>query len=275
MYNVTSIPSEMIRGDNILHLNWSEPAACGICETHGMFCRWKNNIHKLGTECYKKPKSKKGKIRKIEGAVATVGSVLVLLVLLAAYRVYSSDKAAKNNQKRIENFLADYKALKPARYTYADIKRITDEFKDKLGQGAYGTVFKGKLSDEIFVAVKILNNSTGNGEEFINEVATMGKIHHVNVIRLVGYCADGFRRALVYDYLPNESLEKFVSSEHGETSSLSWERLQDIALGMAKGIEYLHQGCDQRILHFDIKPHNILLDDHFNPKISDFGLAKL
>jgi serine/threonine protein kinase len=208
-------------------------------------------------------------------AVATVGSVLVLLVLLAAYRVYSSDKAAKNNQKRIENFLADYKALKPARYTYADIKRITDEFKDKLGQGAYGTVFKGKLSDEIFVAVKILNNSTGNGEEFINEVATMGKIHHVNVIRLVGYCADGFRRALVYDYLPNESLEKFVSSEHGETSSLSWERLQDIALGMAKGIEYLHQGCDQRILHFDIKPHNILLDDHFNPKISDFGLAKL
>ncbi|XP_052302136.1 rust resistance kinase Lr10 isoform X15 [Populus trichocarpa] len=274
MYNVTSIPSEMTGGDNILHLNWSEPAACGICEEHGMFCRWKNNT-KLGTECYKKPKSKKGKIRKIEGAVATVGSVLVLLVLLAAYRVYSSDKAAKNNQKRIENFLADYKALKPARYTYADIKRITDEFKDKLGQGAYGTVFKGKLSDEIFVAVKILNNSTGNGEEFINEVATMGKIHHVNVIRLVGYCADGFRRALVYDYLPNESLEKFVSSEHGETSSLSWEKLQDIALGMAKGIEYLHQGCDQRILHFDIKPHNILLDDHFNPKISDFGLAKL
>ncbi|KAJ6887962.1 hypothetical protein NC652_029080 [Populus alba x Populus x berolinensis] len=275
MYNVTSIPSEMIDRYNILQLNWSEPAACGVCEEQGKFCGWKNNITNHETECYKKPKSKKGKIRKIEGAVAPVGSVLVLLVLFAAYRVYSSDKAAKNNQKRIENFLADYKALKPARYTYADIKRITDEFKDKLGQGSYGTVFKGKLSDEIFVAVKILNNSTGNGEEFINEVATMGKIHHVNVIRLVGYCADGFRRALVYDYLPNESLEKFVSSEHGETSSLSWERLQDIALGMAKGIEYLHQGCDQRILHFDIKPHNILLDDHFNPKISDFGLAKL
>ncbi|XP_073259662.1 rust resistance kinase Lr10-like isoform X2 [Populus alba] len=275
MYNVTSIPSEMIDRYNILQLNWSEPAACGVCEEQGKFCGWKNNITNHETECYKKPKSKKGKIRKIEGAVAPVGSVLVLLVLFAAYRVYSSDKAAKNNQKRIENFLADYKALKPARYTYADIKRITDEFKDKLGQGSYGTVFKGKLSDEIFVAVKILNNSTGNGEEFINEVATMGKIHHVNVIRLVGYCADGFRRGLVYDYLPNESLEKFVSSEHGETSSLSWERLQDIALGMAKGIEYLHQGCDQRILHFDIKPHNILLDDHFNPKISDFGLAKL
>jgi serine/threonine protein kinase len=91
----------------------------------------------------------------------------------------------------------------------------------------------------------------------------------------VGYCADGFRRALVYDYLSNESLEKFISSEHGDATALSWEKLQDIALGMAKGIEYLHQGCDQRILHFDIKPHNILLDDNFNPKISDFGLAKL
>jgi serine/threonine protein kinase len=204
-----------------------------------------------------------------------VGSVLLLLVFFAAFRVYSSDKAAKENQKRIENFLADYKAFKPTRYTYADIKRITNEFKDKLGQGAYGTVFKGQLSDEIFVAVKILNNSTGNGEEFINEVGTMGKIHHVNVIRLVGYCADGFRRALVYDYLSNESLEKLISSEHGDASALSWEKLQDIALGMAKGIEYLHQGCDQRILHFDIKPHNILLDDNFNPKISDFGLAKL
>ena len=204
-----------------------------------------------------------------------MGSVLLLLVFFAAYRVYSIDKAARENQKRIETFLADYKAFKPTRYMYADIKRITNEFKDKLGQGAYGTVFKGQLSDEIFVAVKILNNSTGNGEEFINEVGMMGKIHHVNVIRLVGYCADGFRRALVYDYLSNESLEKFISTEHGDASILSWERLQDIALGIAQGIEYLHQGCDQRILHFDIKPHNILLDDNFTPKISDFGLAKL
>jgi len=213
--------------------------------------------------------------RNVSCAVTTVGSAILLLIVFALYRVYSSDKAAKQHQKRIEFFLADYKALKPARYTYADIKRITNDFKEKLGQGAYGTVFKGKLSNEIFVAVKILNNSTGNGEEFVNEVGTMGRIHHVNIVRLVGYCADGFRRALVYDYLPNESLEKFVSSEHGKTCPLSWEKLQDIALGIARGIEYLHQGCDQRILHFDIKPHNILLDDNFSPKISDFGLAKL
>ncbi|KAL4594841.1 hypothetical protein ACB092_12G048200, partial [Castanea dentata] len=153
-------------------------------------------------------------------------------------------------------------------------KRITNQFTEKLGQGAYGTVFKGKFSNEIHAAVKILNSSKGNGEEFINEVGTMGRIHHVNVVRLVGFCADGFRRALVYEFLPNDSLEKFISSVDSNCF-LGWEKLQDIALGIAKGIEYLHQGCDQRILHFEIKPHNILLDQNFNPKISDFGLAKL
>ncbi|KAL6321126.1 hypothetical protein AAG906_012898 [Vitis piasezkii] len=126
-----------------------------------------------------------------------------------------------------------------------------------------------------FCCSKILNNSQGNGEEFINEVATMGTIHHVNIVRLVGFCADGFKRALIYEYLPNESLEKFIFSRDVKNYSLAWKKLQEIAIGIAKGIEYLHQGCDKRILHFDIKPHNILLDHNFNPKISDFGLAKL
>ena len=98
-----------------------------------------------------------------------------------------------------------------------------------------------------------------NGEEFINEVGTMGRIHHVNVVRLVGFCTDGFRRTLVYLFLANNSLEKFISSVDSNCF-LGWEKLRDIALGIAKGIEYLRQGCDQQILHFDIKPHNILLD---------------
>ncbi|KAA3453436.1 glycerophosphodiester phosphodiesterase protein kinase domain-containing GDPDL2-like [Gossypium australe] len=139
-------------------------------------------------------------------------------------------------------------ALKPSRYSYAHIKRITFDFKEKLGQGGYGTVFKGTLSNDVSVTVKLLNNFKGNGEEFINEVSSMGRIHHVNVTRLVGFCAHGYNRASVYGYLTNESLEKFIFGD---------------------------KGCEQRILHFDIKPHNILLDQHFNPKISDFGLAKL
>ncbi|KAL3499698.1 hypothetical protein ACH5RR_038791 [Cinchona calisaya] len=188
--------------------------------------------------------------------------------------MYRWKKLKKEDQQKIEQFLEDYKALKPTRYSYADIKRMTGNFSDKLGQGGYGTVYKGKLSNEVSVAVKVLNNTKGDGEDFINEVGTIGQIHHVNVVRLVGYCADGFRRVLVYEFLPNHSLEKFTSSKN-DANLLGLEKLHDIALGIAKGIEYLPQGCEQRILHFDIKPHNILLDHNFNPKISDFGQAKL
>ena len=189
--------------------------------------------------------------------------------------MYSSDKLERESTKKIEQFLEDYKALKPSRYSYTDIKKITNHFKEKLGQGGYGTVYKGKLSSDVLVAVKILNNSKENGEEFINEVGTMGRIHHVNVVRSVGFCVDGVKRALIYEFLPNESLEKYIFSKSIKDCSLSWEKLQNVALGIAKGIEYLHQGCDKRILHFDIKPHNILLDQNSNPKIYDFGLAKL
>ena len=129
--------------------------------------------------------------------------------------------------------------------------------------------------NEVFVSVKILDDFKGNGEEFINEVGTMGTIHHVNVVHLLRLCADGYKRALIYEFLPNESLDKFIFLAFSNNRSLGWHKLQDITIGIAKGIEYLHQGCDQKILHLDIKPHNILLDHNFNLKISDFGLAKL
>ncbi|EXB81114.1 putative receptor-like protein kinase [Morus notabilis] len=258
---------------------WYKPN-CMDCEVKGKRCRLKkpgNGDDK--TECYTvlSSKPRKGTSKKYlsvtAGAIA--GSFGVILAAIAVFHAYTLDKNERENRKRIKIFLEDYKALKPSRFTYADIKKITNHFKDKLGQGAFGTVFKGKLSNDIYVAVKILNDIKENGEEFINEVATMGRIHHVNVVRLLGYCADGFKRALVYEFLPNDSLEKYISIAGGANHSLGWEILQDIAIGVAKGIEYLHQGCDQRILHFDIKPHNVLLDEKFAPKISDFGMAKL
>lgn len=113
-------------------------------------------------------------------------------VVIALYYAYTSYRV-QEEQVKIEKFLEDYKALKPTRYTFADIKRITNHFKEKLGEGAYGTVFRGKLSSKIFVAVNVLSSLTSNGEEFINEVRTMARIHHVNVVRLVGFCADGFK----------------------------------------------------------------------------------
>ncbi|XP_017185471.2 rust resistance kinase Lr10-like [Malus domestica] len=273
MYDVLSVPfGKWVGNGDVLQFNWSKPN-CTECEAEGKRCRWKKNGANGEIECQHVRKQSNTWKLVVTGGI--LGSLLLVLLMIAAYRVYSADRKEKESRLRIERFLEDYKALKPSRYLYADIRRITNQFKDKLGQGAYGTVFKGKLSSEFFIAVKLLNSSKGDGEEFVNEVRTMGQIHHVNVARLVGFCADGYVRALVYEFFPNGSLQDFISSADSKNSFLGWDKLQDIALGIAKGIDYLHQGCDQRILHFDIKPHNILLDQNFTPKISDFGLAKL
>ncbi|KAJ9679844.1 hypothetical protein PVL29_021679 [Vitis rotundifolia] len=155
------------------------------------------------------------------------------------------------------------------------IKKMTNNFKTSLGKGGFGSVYKGKLQSGSIVAVKMLATSKANGEDFINEVATIGRIHHMNVVRLIGFCANGSKWALIYDFMPNGSLDKYIFLERENSVYLSWEMLYKIALGIARGIEYLHRGCDMQILHFDIKPHNILLDEDFTPKVSDFGLAKL
>ncbi|XP_048433196.1 cysteine-rich receptor-like protein kinase 34 [Pyrus x bretschneideri] len=174
----------------------------------------------------------------------------------------------------VEEFLDAYKDLMPRRYSYSDIKKITMDFKDKLGQGGFGSVFKGELSDGHRVAVKMLSGSKDEGQDFINEVAIIGRIHHVNVVQLIGFSSEKSKRALVYDFMPKGSLEKYIFSEKETGVVLGWDRMHEIARGVARAIEYLHEGCDMQILHFDIKPHNILLDENFTAKISDFGLAR-
>nr|XP_048329746.1 rust resistance kinase Lr10-like isoform X3 [Ziziphus jujuba var. spinosa] len=174
----------------------------------------------------------------------------------------------------IEEFLQTNNDLMPVRYSYFDIRKMTMGFKDKLGAGGYGSVYKGKLRSGRFVAIKMLEKSKANGQDFINEVSTIGRIHHVNVVQLVGFCAQGSKHALVYDFMPNGSLDKYLFSQEG-TNSLDCKKMCEISCEVACGIEYLHRGCNMQILHFDIKPHNILLDENFIPKVSDFGLARL
>ncbi|XP_028772804.1 rust resistance kinase Lr10-like [Neltuma alba] len=279
IFNVSSIPFDIIEHDDnsTLYLMWSHPM-CEHCELKGTRCGFKdittrNNTTSYDTTCLEV--RHKGLSNKFVITGSILGSLLLVLTPVVIHYVCNSYKSRKESQAIIEKFLKDYRARKPTRYSYAEIKRITNHFEVKLGEGSFGTVFKGNVSSEFEVAVKILTNSEGNGEEFITEVGTMGKIHHVNIIRLMGFCADGFRRALVYEYFPNGSLQNFINSLDKSQNFVGWKKLHEIALGIAKGIEYLHQGCEQRILHFDIKPHNILLDDDFTPKICDFGLAKL
>ncbi|KAK3163830.1 hypothetical protein QOZ80_1AG0008840 [Eleusine coracana subsp. coracana] len=152
--------------------------------------------------------------------------------------------------------------------------KITSSFNNKLGEGGYGIVFKGTLHDGRLVAVKLLHDSKANGEEFVNEVMSIGRTSHVNIVSLFGFCLEGSKRALIYEYMPNGSLDKYIYSENPK-SILGWEQLYAIAVGIARGLEYLHHSCNTRIVHFDIKPQNILLDQNFCPKIADFGLAKL
>lgn len=176
---------------------------------------------------------------------------------------------------KIEGFLQTQNNFMPIRYNYSHIKKMTRGFKEKLGEGGFGSVYKGKLQSGRDVAVKMLSKPTAACQDFMNEVATTGRIHHVNVVGFVGYCVEGTKRALVYDFMPKGSLDKYIGTGQEASPQLSWQRKYDIVLGVARGIRYLHRGCDVRILHFDIKPHNILLDVNFIPKISDFGLAKL
>ncbi|XP_030549136.2 rust resistance kinase Lr10-like [Rhodamnia argentea] len=176
--------------------------------------------------------------------------------------------------KNVEEFLRAHNNFLPIRYSYSNIKKITRNFKQKLGEGGYGSVYKGTLRSGNEVAIKILKQSKANGQDFISEVATIGRIHHVNVVQLLGFCFEGSKQALVYNLMSNGSLDKHIFTDEVD-KFLDYKRLYEIALGVARGIEYLHRGCDMQILHFDIKPHNILLDQNFIPKISDFGLARL
>jgi len=205
----------------------------------------------------------------------STGSIVLGLVTITFIKIYLYFRKKEEDQVRVDKFLEDYRAQQPARFSYADIKRITNGFKEKLGEGAHGKVFKGKLSNEILVAVKMLNNTEGDGKEFISEVGIMGKIHHINVVRLLGFCAEGIHCVLVYNLFSKGSLQSFIFPPDDEDHFIGWEKLHQIGIGIARGIQYLHEGCNHPILHFDINPHNVLLDDRFTPKISDFGLAKL
>ncbi|KAL2948070.1 hypothetical protein AAZX31_20G106100 [Glycine max] len=215
----------------------------------------------------------------IIGLVVVVALVAVVLLMVLACSFRKKIFCMENSTHRIiEGFLKEHGPLPTTRYSYSEVKKMTNSFRNKLGQGGFGSVYKGKLHDGLVVAVKILNKSEGNGEEFINEVASISKTSHVNIVRLLGFCLDSSKQALIYEFMPNGSLDKFIYEEKnppGVARQLDCKLLYDIAIGIARGLEYLHRGCNTRILHFDIKPHNILLDEDFSPKISDFGLAKL
>ncbi|XP_042493350.1 LEAF RUST 10 DISEASE-RESISTANCE LOCUS RECEPTOR-LIKE PROTEIN KINASE-like 2.1 [Macadamia integrifolia] len=269
--------------DGGFQLQWNETASsyCSECQGSGgrcgfyeeeFWCFCQGESH--SQSCASEPLTSLAK--KLVSALSAIGYATILGTIIWYLRRWFLNR--RRTAQIVEDFIEMYGSPTARRYSYSDIKKMTSSFKEKLGQGGYGSVFKGKLQDGHLVAVKVLHDySKSNGGEFINEVATISKTSHVNIVSLLGFCFDGSNRALIYEFMPYGSLEKFINNmEPAEKRPhLCWERLYQIAVGIARGLEYLHRGCNTRILHFDIKPHNILLDEDFCPKISDFGLAKL
>ncbi|XP_071696563.1 G-type lectin S-receptor-like serine/threonine-protein kinase At2g19130 [Rutidosis leptorrhynchoides] len=195
---------------------------------------------------------------------AVVGSVVgvVILVGLVWFLIYRNRKSA--GKTTVEGSLVSF--------VYRDLQIATKNFSDKLGGGGFGSVFKGTLPDSSIVAVKRLEGVSQGEKQFRTEVSTIGAIQHVNLVRLRGFCSDNNSKLLVYDYMANGSLDAHLFSTE---KLLDWKTRYQIALGTARGLVYLHEKCRDCIIHCDIKPENILLDDDLCPKVADFGLAKL
>ncbi|WVZ07399.1 hypothetical protein V8G54_020745 [Vigna mungo] len=156
------------------------------------------------------------------------------------------------------------------KFSYSELKKATKGFSKEIGRGGGGVVYEGILSDERHAAIKRLNEAKQGEGEFLAEVSIIGKLNHMNLIEMWGYCAEGKHRLLVYEYMENGSLAESLS-----TNKLDWSKRYNIAIGTARVLAYLHEECLEWILHCDIKPQNILLDSNYEPKLADFGLSKL
>lgn len=198
------------------------------------------------------------------GFILLGGLLLALLVLLVAVLFLVWKKAHLNS-----NLLA----IKPRAFTYKEIQHATRGFCEVLGRGTYGIVYRGfmELETRVEIAVKKLEIANEGEREFKSEVCSIGQTNHKNLVRMIGFCNEGKHRMLVYEYVSKGSLARFIFSD----MKLGWNQRARIALGIAKGLHFLHEECSSQIIHCDIKPQNILLDDSLEPKISDFGVAKL
>jgi hypothetical protein len=161
-------------------------------------------------------------------------------------------------------------------FKYTELRRATKNFSEKLGEGGFGSVFKGSLtSNSVVIAVKRLDRVHQGEKQFRAEVSSIGIVQHINLVKLIGFCCEDGKWLLVYEHMPNRSLDAHLFQTQGTTSTtLDWRVRYQIALGVARGLAYLHHSCRDCIIHCDIKPQNILLDASFLPKIADFGMAK-
>lgn len=189
--------------------------------------------------------------------------------------IFSSSLASSTPASIISSMTTSVLSVRT--FTLAELEKATKDFSSEmvLGEGGFGRVYHGVLEDDNEVAVKLLTRDNQNGNrEFVGEVELLSRLHHRNLVKLVGVCVENHIRCLVYDLVPNGSVESHLHGVDKEKGSLDWDKRLKIALGAARGLAYLHEDSIPRVIHRDFKASNVLLEDDFTPRVSDFGLAR-
>ncbi|GKV40191.1 hypothetical protein SLEP1_g47860 [Rubroshorea leprosula] len=254
-----------------IHLFWAGKGTCCIPSqgTYGpLISAISATPNFKPTVSNKPPSSSKNRTGLIVGVIVGVG--VVSFLFLAAFFVFGR-RPKSNEDEELQGI-----DVRPYTFSYAELKSATEDFNpaNKLGEGGFGPVYKGKLNDGRIIAVKQLSVASRQGKsQFVTEIATISAVQHRNLVKLHGCCIEADQRLLVYEYLENKSLDQALFGKG--SLNLNWQTRYDICLGVARGLAYLHEESRLRIVHRDVKASNILLDSTLIPKISDFGLAKL
>ncbi|GLT77934.1 hypothetical protein SLA2020_494880 [Shorea laevis] len=212
----------------------------------------------------------------------TVPTVVVVLISAIVFYLHWERKNREQPEDgfpRIEDQIQG-SSMAPRKFKLRELRKATGNFnpKNKLGKGGFGTVYKGLLANKEVAVKRVSKDSRQGKQEFIAEVTTIGSLRHKNLVKLIGWCYEKHELLIVYEYMPNSSLDKFIFGDDKlgclDDPPLSWERRHIIIHGVAQALDYLHNGCEKRVLHRDIKSSNIMLDSDFTARLGDFGLAR-